>query len=245
VWSAGSDRAEVFIGSGVAGVALHERSQWIDAASPRDAWERARKSIASGVQRRRFRRIPARVWLSGALARPFLVPSVAGLRHQREALEVARSLCAAATGLNGTTRIWLHDWRAGQPCLAVAVEDSVIDMIETGAKSGAVRIASIQPWWTQALNALFAGDTPPSTVAVDDGDSLIVVGAADGAVTSASAYGRMDATQARATVTRAAFLDGRQGASTALVRRPESTGNRGDGRAVPGVVFGARWEALQ
>jgi hypothetical protein len=149
---------------------------------------------------RRRRRPHVRLWVSGALARPWLVPPVAGMQHRREAYEVAQSLVADATGLDTPCVLWLAAWTAGRRCAAVAMEQPTLEVIESAARQSGVHVDGIRPWWSAALEqALRSRDhplqlptahTPDSLqwLAVDDLESVTVLGGPPGEIVYANTY---------------------------------------------------------
>jgi hypothetical protein len=143
------------------------------------------------------RRPVVRVWLSGAWASPFVVPSVAGLRRWHEAEQVAAAAAAEATGLAGNLKVALEDWPGERPGLAVAaVADVVRDVEQTVIECGWV-LHSIRPWFCRAL-ALQPTAPTASLVAIEDGDALTVLGEAAGHMTLARTYAPRPEPDARA-----------------------------------------------
>lgn len=56
-----------------------------------------------------------RVWLSGGLCRPFLLPDLPGIHGAAETLRVASRLASERTGLGSDCRVWLDAPRRGSP----------------------------------------------------------------------------------------------------------------------------------
>ena len=98
-----------------------------------------------------------RVWLSGVLARPFIVGPVAGLRRWSDALAFAKAAAPGATDLDGPCVVALDDWPGERPALATAMERAVFDSIAASAKATGTRLASIRPWWAKVAGAINAG----------------------------------------------------------------------------------------
>jgi hypothetical protein len=93
-------------------------------------------------------RTPVAVWLSGALARPFVFKPVLGLRTRQEARQAAAVLAPQACGLDGPCAVWLDRQAAlDAPALGVAVEQSVLDRLEAAIEAHGLRMAHIRPAW--------------------------------------------------------------------------------------------------
>lgn len=114
-----------------------------------------------------------RVWLSGALARPFLVGPIAGLRRRREALEAARAVAGALAG-SGALEVVLEGWPGQKAALAIASPSAT--MVELGALCVRLRLrtAFIRPWWCRVLEAMPQA-TQVTAVAIEDGDALTIL----------------------------------------------------------------------
>jgi hypothetical protein len=121
-----------------------------DAAGWVPALERCLKEVVR--QQQRFSRSSATVWLSGALARPFLVEPVAGLKSFEEAQAVATSAAAAATGLEGPCAVQLEGMPTHQPTLATAVGQALVDQLLAALKQHGTGLVSLRPWWCRAMN---------------------------------------------------------------------------------------------
>jgi hypothetical protein len=154
-----------------------------DAAGFAPALERC--LLEAGRGRRWFQRRSVRIWLSGALARPFVVAPVAGLRSISEAQEVARAAAGAATGIAGPALVQLEGMPTLAPTLATAVAQSVIDQIRTVLKAHGFTVMSLRPWWARALDARLMQRSGAALVAVDEADGVTLLGASGSAATMA------------------------------------------------------------
>lgn len=186
---AGSEVAQIYLAQCTAGVAdpLAESAAgvaWITGDSAADCWRRAIESLAPAKWRKRR----VQVLLSGALARPFMMSPVAGLRSWREAAQVGSSLAPDATGLAGPCEVWHGDWRPDAASLVVAIDAELRQLIESTARQARVRLAVLRPWWSAALRQ--ASQRSPSTrfLAVEDTDSLTVLCGDDESFSSATSY---------------------------------------------------------
>lgn len=121
-----------------------------------------------------------RLWLSGALCRPFVLAPVAGLKHSREALEVARSQVAAATGLaEGPWEVWVDRFLPGAAIVGAAMAQPLHAALLHLANQlpGRKRWRSIRPWWAEVLRSQASS---ASALSVQDTDSLTwLIGSGD------------------------------------------------------------------
>ena len=206
VWLAGSDTSEVYLGRTAAAVWTLGSSdagpQWLSAESAQQGWGQAVEVLAQAEPRKRRRRVA--VWLSGALARPFMFRPVQGLRRWSEALQVAAGLAPDATGLNGPCEVWLDDWIPDRPCIAVAVERELRDAIEAAARNSRVRLTALGPWWVAALNdSVQKHPESANLVAINEPDALTVVSGRGGRFDSAASFApRPEPNQIEALLTR-------------------------------------------
>jgi len=186
---AGSEVAQVYLGRQTAGVVdplatASAGTVWMAGDSVEDCWRRAIESLVPKKWRKR--RID--LVLSGALARPFMMAPVAGLRSWREAEQVAASLAPDATGLMGPCEVWLGDWSPNRPSLVVAIDIGVRQLIEATARELGVRLAGLRPWWATALRQ--ASQQTPATrlLAAEDTDALTVLTGENEGFGSATTY---------------------------------------------------------
>lgn len=157
----------------------------------------------------RLVRRSARVWLSGAIARPFVFGPLDGLKRWSEVLAMARVRAAEATGLAEPCEVTVEDWPAPRATLAVAVEAWLPLALETMAKRHGIRLSSIRPWWAAAAEHLRAKHKDGKLTALVDTDALIALAWQGDAVESASAYVPLPETEAAgALLTRLALTHG-------------------------------------
>ncbi len=208
---AGSESAQIYLGQSRLGVwspkSAEAGVQWVSTKSVKEGWSRGTELLREQGQPRRQR---VTVWLSGALARPFMFEPVQGLGRWSEVLQVAARLAPDATGLAGPCDVWLAEWRPANTCVAVAVDSELRELIESSAKVEKWRLTAIRPWWMAALNeAIKNRDSTESTVeilAAEEPDALTVLsGSAD--ISSAACYfPRPDAVQTDALLKRALMV---------------------------------------
>jgi hypothetical protein len=134
----------------------------------------------------RWGRRGARVWLSGALARPFLCGPVAGLRRWREVMELAQAAAVEATGIEAPCAVSVESWPHPKPAMAVAVGTATLDTVERTAHAHRVPVRSLRPWWAWALGHISARDA--SIMAMTDSDSMTVLIEQDERLHTANGY---------------------------------------------------------
>lgn len=207
MWWAGSRSWQLYLGRSVIGIAEpSEAPCWIDVGSLDEGWRVVEAKLAEKGSRRQVLRVGLKVFLSGALARPFVIPPVTGVRRWRELLQIAEGLAPEATGLAGPCAVWLATAKAGEACLAVAAERVLVNEIASQAARLRMRLLSSEPWWTLALNEALTRSPAPKLLAVEDSDALTILSGDNGAFASAATYapppppGQLQALLARATL---------------------------------------------
>lgn len=184
------------------------------------------------------KRSVAHIWLSGALAVPFMLPPIEGLRNRAEAQRLAESSAPVEAGLQGSCTVWLDAWKPGRPCLAVAVQQELVAAIQAAASGAGIKLKSMQPWWNWALSDHLHRKGAVRLLAVIEEDALTVIGSDGERVTSAQsqrprpAPERIDAQLRRQAVS----LD----VSIAEVLRVSMSRDAKEGEPAPGGV--ARWQ---
>jgi hypothetical protein len=119
--------------------------------------------------RRWFDRQGWRIWLSGTLARPFVLEPMSGLRSVAEARALAQGAAAGATGLNGACAVALESIPIDRSALVTAVEQRVLDVLLTTLKQHGMAVRSIRPWWARVLEQRLQASPPPQMVCVVEG----------------------------------------------------------------------------
>lgn len=179
-------------------------------------------------------RTRARVLLSGALARPFVLAPLDGVATRSEALAVARG-AAAQTGVGRDCAPWLGRWRAGAACLAAAMDQALFDRLIEFAAHRRVRLLRVAPWWSDAADHAPAR---PRIIGLRDDDAFTVLGAVDGESPQAfSACPAPDDLRCAASVARLAMsIDG----DDAPIARGRWRFGEPDDTRMPGAVL---WQA--
>lgn len=123
------------------------------------------------------RRLRLRVWLSGALCRPFVVPVLPGIRSLDELHRVAVAMAAPRTGLPAPCEIWLDAGPLDRSRVAVAIHSEVLDRLLQKLRARRHRIVSIRPWWSGVLDEASRLDaTTPAIAAIDDEALTVLLG---------------------------------------------------------------------
>jgi hypothetical protein len=143
-------------------------------------------ALFEGLPRRRWRGTAVTVWLSGALARPFLFGPIAGLKGWREAHEAATIMAPSACGLQGPCQVALEADPSRGAVLCTAAERSLLDALREAAKQRALRLAHVRPAWA------LLGDSDSAAadrmLCVRDVDALTVLAKIDGGWVMAATY---------------------------------------------------------
>ena len=135
-----------------------------------------------------------RVWFSGGLCRPFLLPQPAELASDAELVSLAAALAPARTALAGPCKVWLEGQRIGAPTVkrlilraCAAIQESTWQQTNDLALRAGWKLISARPWWSEALRAGLLADEA-SAIAVHDCDSLTALMGGDGEFETATTY---------------------------------------------------------
>lgn len=123
-----------------------------------------------------LRRPEVRIWLSGAIARPFVIEWPDGLKGSEERLRLAKSMVAVATGLETPCAVWLSERAGSTPSLAVALDAQLPDTLSQAAARQGLVASSIRPWWSKVLQLEVQQSSQLDLLVVEDEDSLTVLG---------------------------------------------------------------------
>jgi hypothetical protein len=174
---------------------------------------RALRSVQQRVEaarrgRRLYRRARLRIWLSGGLARPFVVGPVAGLRRWHEAVALASAAAADATGLAEPCRVVLESWPGEQAALAVAAPAPTLQDIEQETQRLRLPVQSIRPWWC-ALLERSPSQLSAQALAIEDRDALTILRERAGQFVLARTYApKPSADQVAPIIARTALAEG-------------------------------------
>jgi hypothetical protein len=168
----------------------------LDEALPRfEAWLHQQPAIA------------LRVWLSGALCRPFLVPPVAGVRSSQDLAVIAQAQAATQSGVPAPCAVWLEALRPNEAIVAAAMPQALrercLGWAGTGAAS-ATRVLSLRPWWSAAPAAAIeqgrARGAGRHALLVRDPDSVVFLMGEGARFSQASAFAPIVADEQAAAV---------------------------------------------
>lgn len=181
MWWAGSKACDLYLGTRAVAIG-NDTDEAI--ATSTDGFE-AGMLWAQSQHKEKDHSSRLRVWLSGGLCRPFLLPDLAGISGEAEIARVASRLANERTGFPGACRVWLDAAKRGEPRVAIAVEEETIGRLESGLGSR-WRIVSIQPWWAEVLRVALLRKEAPLALGVQDCDSLTILVGRNGGFESAT-----------------------------------------------------------
>jgi hypothetical protein len=181
------------------------------------------------------------LWLSGALARPFIAGPLIGLRRWQEVQTILAAMAPEATGLTGPCAVWVAGPVHREACLVVAVPQPLLDDLHRQARVHALRLRSVRPWWSAAFNAARAQMPAAPLWVLDDGEALTCVPshARAGAYTGTQ-WPAPDADQRAGWLARLMAGRGLAPAHTGLVRLGPR--HASPWQFLPEVPLGAAWQ---
>lgn len=184
-------KVDLLIGKSQAGIAVHGGDpQWFAVATVAEAVERCTQALQAS-RARVWGRAKATVWLTGALARPFIFRAQ-GTMSADERLQIAKQLAGKQLGsaaFDGP--VWVDEGAAGDVRLAAAMDSSVLMALARPDFQRLASVRHIRPWWGAALRLALTDDRQPSStglVAVSDGEALTVLGGTAGQFALARTY---------------------------------------------------------
>ncbi len=177
---AGSDPMDLYLGSRAVMLA---RGASAEAAHGTDAWEASLLCLAK-VAAALPRRAAVRVWLSGGLCRPFVMPVPAALKSEVERQRAMAAFAQRACGFDGPVRVQWHGGRKGEPVIGMAMDAAVLDSIKAALSTLSVR--TLAPWWMAALNHQLQRAPDTACIAIQDCDSLTLLAGEGAGFTQAS-----------------------------------------------------------
>ena len=228
MWWGGSKPLDLYLGTRSSRLCDGERVLWqVQTEGAPQSLAAAQARLAQGQQPRRPR---LRVWCSGGLCRPFILPAVAGVGSRVELEQIAIASAPAMTGLSGPCRVWLDYAASPAGTMSVAVEGAWLDDVRQQL-GGCARIVSIRPWWTEALRVGLRAVPVPAVIGIQDCDSLVILAGAETGFDFATAMTPLSAPlQATQAWTRALFSANLEGQPCWRVRlKPEAD-------AMPGLA---------
>lgn len=180
-----------------------------------------------------------RIWLSGALCRPFIVESIAGQRGAGEIDRIIQVQAQRALGRQEACRVWQERAARQGQRISIAVGEHWLGKIEQTMRGLRLPVKSIAPWWAEVLRAhsidgrANASTSKPNGIqvlAVHDCDSLtILAGSGQGFALVRTVAPIGDATSARSALSRSLLSHDLPGASpvwATLMPDGDSTGTQ-------------------
>lgn len=180
MWWAGSRRGnalDVYLGTRAAGIGTADGQTSFEVVEGLDAALDAARGLLGSTQPRR----PLRLWLSGALCQPFMLPPLQGAQGREEVERIAAAAAGDSTSLGSSCEVWLHAESSDAGTLVAAVPQGLPARI-VEAFAGLGRPVSLRPWWGEVMRSQLAQPAPGSTtIGVQDCDALVVLsGVGDG-----------------------------------------------------------------
>lgn len=167
----------------------HDRCGWLDASGSAHWLEEGDlegrlaqcvDAAAKAWPRRGLRGAPVKVWVSGALARPFLLGPVAGLKGGAEIRGFAQSQVLDATGWDQSCQVRLEGDVTKGRVLATAMPAAVHARIEALVQRAKLRLVSLRPWWAGALDQALAAQPGLEMLVVEEPESLVMLAGQQG-----------------------------------------------------------------
>jgi hypothetical protein len=197
VWWARPDPINVFLGQACAAIRLSGGAvTWSTTDSPAAGWRWVAEVLATSASIR-ARRSSIQVWLSGALARPFILPKLPGARDVGEAENIGAHLAAEQTGQTESCCVCLDGWTKDAPCLATAMSRSLHDLLLLPRGKTNPPVCAIRPWWSAGLNAIISCADAPNLIGLRDEESLTVLGGRGDSFELAGSFAAMDTMASR------------------------------------------------
>lgn len=187
MWSGGSKVSDVYLGTRALAVCEAGASVL---ATDVESFEAALGGFAQWLDAVPSRR-RLRLWLSGGLCRPFIVPSVQGVANESEIQTVASALAPQHTGLTGPCTVFVERNAVSAPVVAVAVQEDRIRRIHDLMASAArkPKLLSIRPWWAEVLRHSLVHEPTLAALGVQDCDSMtVLIGREAGRFETAATY---------------------------------------------------------
>ena len=171
MWWAGSKAHDVYLGTRAFAVCQGSERLQVQAV---EGFEGAIAALGEWLKTLRGRP-RLRIWLSGGICRPFILPQLPGIKSRVELLRATSALAPQRTGLSGECRVWVDRNSAH---MAAAVQQGRLD--ELFEATGSAQIKSIRPWWAELLRVVLQNEPQVPVIAAHDCDSLTLLAGRDG-----------------------------------------------------------------
>lgn len=173
MWWAGNSVHDAYLGTRA--LAVCQRSQVLLAQATSGLDDSLR--VLSGWLAGQEDQVRLKLWLSGGLCRPFLLPAGVALKDDGEWQRLAESIAALQSGFSEVGRVWVERRNKAQRRVATALAKGLPEAIQgaVAALKGGHRIDQIAPWWGEVLRAALHQATEASALAIQDDDSLVLL----------------------------------------------------------------------
>lgn len=94
-----------------------------------------------------------RVWMSGALARPFVIHSESGAQSYKERQMIGEVLARQSGAFAGDPQVWIEPFRYHSSGLCVATDSSLLQQLHDTARATGLSLGSVRPAWNPVLDA--------------------------------------------------------------------------------------------
>lgn len=174
---AGSSVVDVYLGTRAVALCRASDLLWSGAAQGlTEALVALRGQLAACETKTKLR-----IWLSGGLCRPFIVPAMAGVRDAGERRRVAHAMAGSLEGLGADCQVWIEPARPGAHAVAVCMLDSTFGAVQDLLDERKLTPLSIRPWWAEVLRHALHKQPSLRALSVRDCDSMtFLAGAGDG-----------------------------------------------------------------
>lgn len=232
--SVGSRTLDVYVAEGHAGLSQgREVLLWQPCHDLLSGIEMALEAAINIPDRRRIGRVAVNFWLSGKLARPFMLEPVQGIKRWQEVMTMATACAAQATGLEGSCIVDVNEWTGSRPAIATAVQERIRDSVHELAAERRLHVRAIRPWWQAAANESGGRMASIRLSALTDTESSVILESDGERFCVAALYvPALDEQQADNLLRRLAFSSNQDGAALASIRI------RGHGSHEGGPPFG-------
>ena len=184
---AGSDHWDLFVGRDSLGYAqLGAMPTW----HPHQNLHASLADVLRTIQMQRsgWRRPRVRLWLSGALARPFVLVRPVGIKSDAELKLLAQAQAGRITDLLGPAALWLSNPGKSGLTLVAAMDLAVRDALVEAASKAGVRLQSMRPLWASLLIEVVSTTRSVQLLAAEDPDALTVIVSQDEQWVTADSY---------------------------------------------------------
>lgn len=153
VWSVHSDQFEVeaYVGVGEIGVRCAQgETIWRERHTTATLQEQFVSILAQEVPLAGR----MRVWVSGALARPFVIQPESAARTVQERKMIGIALAKQSGALTGSPQVWVEPFPRHPRSLCVAMDSELLQQLHGTASATGMSLKSVRPTWNRILDVL-------------------------------------------------------------------------------------------